>query len=453
MSSAFYPLGMSSFNNRTPQGGYKTWKGKGIFSNPVGITSGSMRPLTNRDPRNNALYAFGTARPIKHYRKGIAIPIPVPIPVPDPISIDNIDINLENYDNEVTYYYSNRAVSSSVQNYMVAQMQDRPGGFIVKNNTLENNGINGQIEDCKSCKGIGIVSSWYPINNLSEKPEPVVTNPLLCCNQEKKARRRVMPASTLTNRSYYTTNKQYLYNRCNTYVQKSFAYLTYVNAKDPSGCGYVINASANAIKPGSPLSYLNEYGANCNCNFRIEEAAAQTLFILFAQVLVARGILPESILTNPNINTLRTLIEVIKTLDVESQTKAEFLLLGIINTNNNSNNGAFIEGPGEGVRKGCARVYYKPNNYQFAQEGGVDSSTRTLKKKVTTIELNAAQLNGSRFTELYKQKAASCNPSVYWTDGNPKICFKNNNDANSQNSKYQPNYKVLNLNAQSSVYI
>ena len=147
MSSAFYPLGMSSFNNRTPQGGYKTWKGKGIFSNPVGITSGSMRPLTNRDPRNNALYAFGTARPIKHYRKGIAIPIPVPIPVPDPISIDNIDINLENYDNEVTYYYSNRAVSSSVQNYMVAQMQDRPGGFIVKNNTLENNGINGQIED------------------------------------------------------------------------------------------------------------------------------------------------------------------------------------------------------------------------------------------------------------------------------------------------------------------
>jgi hypothetical protein len=169
--------------------------------------------------------------------------------------------------------------------------------------------------------------------------------------------------------------------------------------------------------------------------------------------LVNRGILPESILTNPNINTLRTLIDVIKTLDVASQTKAEILLLGIINTNNNSNNGAFIAGPGEGVRKGCARVYYKPNNYQFAQEGGVDSSTRTLKKKVTTIELNVSQLYGSRYSELYKQKASVCNPSVYWTDGNPKICSKNNNDANSQNSKYLPNYKVLNLNAQSSVYI
>ena len=461
MSSAFYPLGMNSYNNRTPQGGYKTWKGRGVFSNPVGITSGNMRPLTNRDPLNCAIYKAGLARPIKHYRRGIAIPVPVDIPIPG----ENKD-NLENYKEAVDYYYSNREVKSSVQDNMVSQMQDQPGGYIVKNNTIDKNGINGQIEDCRTCKGIGIVSGWYPINNLTEKPQPNVTNPLLCCNQQRKARQRVLAPNTLTNRSYYTTTKQYLYNRCNTYTQKSFAYLTAVKAPI-TATEFLINNpllgdyTIDTTKPGSPLANFNEYGANCNCNFRIEEAAAQTLFILFIKVLIQEGILPESILKNPSIRTLQELIQYIKTLDVESQKRAELLFLEILNTNSNSNNSAFITGPGEGVRKGCARVYYKPNNYQFAQQGGVDSSTRTLKKKVTTIELNVSQLYGSRFSELYKQKAARCQPSTYWAGGNPKAnpktCFKNSNDVNNNSSSsvspvYQPNYKILNLNALSSIY-
>ena len=40
MSSAFYPLGMNSYNNRLPQGGYVSWKS----GNPVGITAGTIRP-------------------------------------------------------------------------------------------------------------------------------------------------------------------------------------------------------------------------------------------------------------------------------------------------------------------------------------------------------------------------------------------------------------------------
>ena len=49
MSTAFYPLGMSSYNNHLPQGGYQSWKGSGINSNPVGIASSNIRPLTNND--------------------------------------------------------------------------------------------------------------------------------------------------------------------------------------------------------------------------------------------------------------------------------------------------------------------------------------------------------------------------------------------------------------------
>ena len=73
MSSAFYPLGMSSWNNRLPQGGYKSWKGNGILSNPIGITSGHIRPLTNNDSGNVFQTGFGLPRPMKHYRKGRVI--------------------------------------------------------------------------------------------------------------------------------------------------------------------------------------------------------------------------------------------------------------------------------------------------------------------------------------------------------------------------------------------
>ena len=40
--------------------------------------------------------------------------------------------------------------------------------------------------------------------------------------------------------------------------------------------------------------------------------------------------------------------------------------------------------------KGCKRVYYKPNNPQFAQQGAVSSSTQILKTNVDTISTNAA---------------------------------------------------------------
>ena len=84
MSSAFYPQGMNSWNNRLPQGGYKTWKGSGDFSNPVTVTSTHIRPLTNNDPGNVFPTGFGLPRPIKHYRKGTVIPVPVPVLVQDP---------------------------------------------------------------------------------------------------------------------------------------------------------------------------------------------------------------------------------------------------------------------------------------------------------------------------------------------------------------------------------
>jgi hypothetical protein len=187
MSSAFYPQGMNSWNNRLPQGGYKTWKGTGIYSNPVINTSTHIRPLTNNDPGNVFPTGFGLPRPIKHYRKGTVIPVPIPVLVQDPSNpaqyIEQSQIN----------YNINRAVKSSLGSSLgggnggtglIAQLNDMPGSFIVKENqlnmdALEPDNFSKIDKDCSTCQGVGGVSSWYPINNLTEKPQPNVTNPPL----------------------------------------------------------------------------------------------------------------------------------------------------------------------------------------------------------------------------------------------------------------------------------
>ena len=235
MSSAFYPLGMNSYNNRLPQGGYKSWKGTGVFSNPVGITAGNIRPLTNNDLTNSVPQKFGLPRPIQHYRKGITV-----------TSVDGS--------------FNSRQVRSSSQGNLISQMIDIPGGYTIKPNTTTETSNREKLDrDCKTCQGIGIISNWQPITDLTEKPEAETQSPKFCCNQERNALRRVRPASTKLKKNYYTTTTNYLYNRCQTFEQKQFNYLSLGNA---------------ATKPGAPLSQNNKYRANCNPNLEIEYAAS-----------------------------------------------------------------------------------------------------------------------------------------------------------------------------------
>ena len=78
-------------------------------------------------------------------------------------------------------------------------------------------------QDCKTCEGVGVVSSYYPNNTyVTENPIPQTENPIWCCNEEKKALKRVIYASTNLKQNYYTTTSQYLKNRCKTYDQKAF---------------------------------------------------------------------------------------------------------------------------------------------------------------------------------------------------------------------------------------
>jgi len=439
MSSAFYPLGMKSYNNHVPQGGYVSWKGTGVFSNPVGITSSNIRPLTNLDPGNVFPTGFGLPRPIKHYRKGRVIPYYnnfVSDGESDTAKAERLQIE----------YNTNRMVKSSYGASLsggsggmgiLNQMIDRPGSYIVKLNAPEErNNIEKLNKDCTSCQGFGIVANYYPNNRyLTDNPDKSTTNTPLCCNEEKKARKRVLPASTLLKKNYYTTLQQYRQNRCQTYDQRIFNFETTspYNIADDSFKGLIDKLT---VKPGSPLSLLNMYVANCYPNSEIYAASEMNLVDRLLILLKNKSILtPQEIIAfskaflSPTLEILYNYLTSI----ADETTKREALLI-FVDFVNNPYYGVPIEGPSN--PKGCKLVVYKPNNYQYAQQGAVSSSTRILKLDTTAIETNAASFKKSAVNTtinlntgsipitpfILKQKTPTCNNPPIIQFQNKKAC-------------------------------
>ena len=379
MSTAFYPTNMrqqssGGYSNKSTLENipYVSWKGTGIYSNPIGVTSTHIRPLTNNDIGNIFPTGFGLPRPLKQYRKGIVIPT---------------NVNTEN----AIAYNLNRAVKSSIGSSLgggnggtglISQMIDMPSSFIVKENQLYNN-INSE---CKNCNGIAIVSDWMPINNLTEKPQPNVTNPLLCCNQQKKAYKRTLPSNTNIKKNYYQTTQMYLYNRCQTFKQRQFNFISGPIDKNLEqlfmSYPFVTAKILEYSKPGDPLSIINLYVAQCNPNFTIEQGVEIGIVNALSQSLLNAKFISQSeydLLIGDSPRSVETFLSSLQFILTKEQYNMVINYVYQIAAN-----------PYKASKTtGCSKVYYKPNNPQFAKQGGVSSSTRTLKLTVDTINTNA----------------------------------------------------------------
>uniref|UniRef100_A0A6C0KQR6 Uncharacterized protein n=1 Tax=viral metagenome TaxID=1070528 RepID=A0A6C0KQR6_9ZZZZ len=449
MSTAFYPTNMRQqsasgySNNSTLQNiPYVPWKGTGLYSNPVGITATHIRPLTNLDPGNIFPTGFGKARPIKHYRKGTVIPI----------LLQNLETGSRgDVEKKLIAYNLNRAVKSSVGSSLgggnggtglISQLIDMPGSFIVKDNgnqiidrVLDTNletaillesevkGINVDA-DCKTCNGVGLVSNWSPIKNLTEKPEPNVTNPILCCNQQRKAIARVLPTNTNIKKNYYQTNYMYLYNRCQTFQQRQFNFvqgpINYEIIKLFLTYPFVTARILEYTKPGDPLSISNFYVAQCNPNFIIQ-SSVEIGFIsyLLKSLLNANFINKDEynfLISANSTNVLQFFDQLKLFLDKE---KYKLIIEYLYQLAADPYNGSPLSGPSN--PKGCAQVIYKPNNPQFAKQGGVSSSTRILKLNVDTISTAAARQKTLGRTNINTAYAQSNNNSFIYKDKVP-IC-------------------------------
>lgn len=426
MSSAYYPLGMrhmpaSGYNhhNSNPQG-YISWKGRGIFGNPVGNTAGHVRPLTNKDPGNVFQTGFGLPRPLKHFRKGRFV-----VPVIEENSIINQEDALIYYN---TYRYVKSSKGQSLGGGaggrgLLNQMIDSPGSFLVKQN--EPGSTDNPVDltkDCAQCQSVGIISSYQPnMTYLTENPEKETQTTKFCCNEERKAKRRVIYASTNLKKNYYTTHKQYLQNRCQTYEQKAFNFLIpnvpgiqEIIKQEP----FLTPEQIQLAKPGSALALYNTYLANCFPNGEIYDTTEESLLTKLVSILAEKNILtPEQVKEFEELGKLNfdELYIYIENLPEPQKTEALYQFSLFIT---NPYIGVPFSGPSS--RVGCKLTVYKPNNPQFAVQGAVDSSTRNLKLNVDTISTNAASFNKK---SIQNPAGTFLNPNDLVTGSNTTIPF------------------------------
>ena len=85
---------------------------------------------------------------------------------------------------------------------------------------------------------------------------------------------------------------------------------------------------------------------------------------------------------------------------------------------------------------GCQLVVYKPNNYQYAKQGAVDSSTRNLKLNVDTISTNAASIQNYNNTGPLLISA-----NEIYAGNNPNVMNLLKNKA-PQNNTPQCNFQI-----------
>jgi hypothetical protein len=262
---------------------------------------------------------------------------------------------------------------------------------------------------CAGCVGVGLISGYKPIASLTETPQINVTNPLLCCNQQRKARRRVLPANTNLPKNYFQTTGMYLYNRCQTFEQRQFNFyiprLDGASGTDGDGdaaaelkaflARYPF-ASARLLalaKPGSPLSLGNYYVAQCNPAGTVIPLGAQLAFMdSLRRQLVDKGWLPvpdAAAAAQPQQQSIQTFLAELRAALTAAQLEELARYVTGLALSSPAQGGSVEDILGAGATatgRGCARVYYKPNNPQFAVEGAVSSATRTLKLEVATIE-------------------------------------------------------------------
>jgi hypothetical protein len=285
-------------------------------------------------------------------------------------------------------YNLHRAVRSAVTSDQIAAAIDRPNGF-TQASTSED-----ATQGCATqCIRQSFVGGWAPIKNMTEVPHADTNNQAYCCSQVRKALKRTRPASTIVQPNYFQTTEAKLHRRCQTFKQRQFNFVTgpvdeavrNILLANP----FVGAAILEHAKPGSALTLANTYVAQCVPG--AGNAGAERAFI----VAVVKYMWDQ-----------QTISEATGEMLIVSNTVREFLTRLI-----DAGMGDLVAQLWDVARralgnmtqvssaeKNCAKVYYKPNNPQFAKQGAVSSATRVLKLNVDTINTAALPKHKNRAT-------------------------------------------------------
>jgi len=174
------------------------WKG----NPPIGNLPCIITPKTNKDYTNTQPAPFGKPRPLKQPRLGRVI-------------ADNNAYKTTN-----SYYQT-----------ILKRIFDYPAATIVNSDInnetnyetmIEEDEMNNDEIDCYFYSNVPYTVDYKPIENITQTPIPLTCSPSFCCNEQRKAIRRVNGANTNIKQNYYLTTQEYLQKRCLTYEQNSY---------------------------------------------------------------------------------------------------------------------------------------------------------------------------------------------------------------------------------------
>ena len=152
------------------------------------------------------------------------------------------------------------------------------------------------------------------------------------------------------------------------------------------------------------------YVANCYPNGEIDTTSQSAIVDNILMLFNENG-LPSP----TDITTFAELIQLIQGTSEPDKQKMVEIYDSIVT---NPYSGMPITGPSN--PRSCKVVVYKPNNYQFATEGAVSSSTLNLARNVNTIDTNLARLSRNKL--VFKNKTPKCNPIYFFKNGDHTSC-------------------------------
>jgi hypothetical protein len=194
-----------------------------------------------------------------------------------------------------------------------------------------------------------------------------------------------------------------MYNRCQTFEQRAFNFYSGPQTQTPESSPY-------------------EYTANCSPNVIINDAVVISIINRVAFVLKEENIITQEeydAFLTAQIVTMEAFIAFL-TNDVANSSEALASLYKVLNNN-------YLNGGNDMLSNstnGCKKVIYKPNNYQYAQQGAVTGSARVLRLNVNTIDKYISNIKAPTNTMIYKNKVEKCNPAYYRKDGDRIQCKK-----------------------------
>lgn len=318
-----------------------------------------------------------------------------------------------------------------------------PGGYILTNNLVSAKASNGSI---------GILESNVS-NNTSETPNPCFTDNCkttstdssnVCFRPDMNALRRCRSAGMNTRKfipengndnAYFSNNSQYLHSRNRQFSQNQYSYLRQGNSTVVPGTSY----SVQNIYSASGLSHCSKYKISSslgNNTFSYKWINGTTYSVEIPDgsydIFDLDGVLTKQMITNThyyyNSTTLvkTTLLNLgydlsTGALTIVSQSRLSYgsyvlggfwtpsvncpqfiipsslqVAFGMVagtypsNTSSTSTTYGTVKSPS--LAPPFVPVYYKPSNYQYAEQGGVSSSSRTLRLKYNNIMTTAGRM-------------------------------------------------------------